>query len=76
MPEGKDPDDYIKQNGKKSLIDLLKKKEIIQTFIWNNQLNLSFSLEILNDCNRRVFRKVNLINRVHVYTNAIHIILS
>ena len=26
MPDGKDPDDYIKQNGKKSLIDLLKKK--------------------------------------------------
>ena len=35
MPEGKDPDDFIKENGKKGLIDLLKEKEIIQSFIWN-----------------------------------------
>ena len=39
MPNGKDPDDYIKQNGKKSLIDLLKKKEIIQSYIWNYHLS-------------------------------------
>ena len=39
MPDGKDPDDYIKQNGKKSLIDLLKKKEIIQSYIWNYHLS-------------------------------------
>ncbi len=39
MPDGKDPDDYIKQYGKNSLLSLLKKKEIIQTFIWNYQLN-------------------------------------
>ncbi len=38
MPEGKDPDDFIKQNGKIGLINLLKKKEIIQSFIWNHQL--------------------------------------
>ena len=37
--DGKDPDDYIKQNGKKSLIDLLKKKEIIQSYIWNYHLS-------------------------------------
>ena len=35
MPEGKDPDDFIKQNGKNGLINLLKEKEIIQNFIWN-----------------------------------------
>ena len=39
MPEGKDPDDFINENGKESLLDLLKKKEIIQSFIWNYQLN-------------------------------------
>ena len=35
MPDGKDPDDYIKQNGKDGLLNLLKKKELIQSFIWN-----------------------------------------
>ena len=35
MPEGKDPDDFIKQKGKNGLINLLKEKEIIQNFIWN-----------------------------------------
>ena len=35
MPDGKDPDDYIKQSGKDGLINLLKEKEIIQSFIWN-----------------------------------------
>ena len=39
MPEGKDPDDFVKENGKNGLLSLLKKKEIIQTFIWNYQLN-------------------------------------
>ena len=39
MPDGKDPDDYIKQNGKDGLINLLKEKEIIQSFIWNYHLN-------------------------------------
>ena len=39
MPDGKDPDDYIRQNGKEGLINLLKKKEIIQSFIWNYHLN-------------------------------------
>ena len=39
MPDGKDPDDFIKQNGKNGLINLLKEKEIIQSFIWNYHLN-------------------------------------
>ncbi len=34
MPEGLDPDDYIKEKGKDGLITLLKEKEIIQSFIW------------------------------------------
>tara|TARA_B100000989_G_scaffold201993_1_gene152834 strand:+ start:510 stop:2297 length:1788 start_codon:yes stop_codon:yes gene_type:complete len=39
MPDGKDPDDYVKQNGKDKLINLLKEKEIIQKFIWNYHLS-------------------------------------
>ena len=39
MPDGKDPDDYIKENGKEGLINLLKNKDIIQSFIWNYHLN-------------------------------------
>ena len=39
MPDGKDPDDYIKQNGKDALISLLKEKEIIQSYIWNYHLS-------------------------------------
>ena len=39
IPNGQDPDDYIKQNGKSGFITLLEKKEIIQSFIWNYQLN-------------------------------------
>ena len=35
MPNGVDPDDFIKQNGKEGLINLIKEKEIIQSFIWN-----------------------------------------
>ena len=35
MPDGKDPDDYIKQNGKEGLLNLLKDKQIIQSYIWN-----------------------------------------
>ena len=38
MPDGTDPDDYIKQKGKNGLLNLLKEKEIIQSFIWNYQL--------------------------------------
>ena len=39
MPDGTDPDDYIKQKGKDELVNLLKDKEIIQSFIWNYQLS-------------------------------------
>ena len=38
MPDGTDPDDFIKQKGKDGLINLLNKKEIIQSFIWNYHL--------------------------------------
>ena len=38
MPEGKDPDDFIKHFGKDGLLNLLKEKEIIQSFIWNYHL--------------------------------------
>ena len=39
LPDGSDPDDFIKQNGKDGFINLLKEKEIIQSFIWNCYLN-------------------------------------
>ena len=39
MPDGKDPDDYIKQKGNEGLKNLLKEKEIIQSFIWNYYLS-------------------------------------
>ena len=49
MPDGMDPDDYIKQKGKAELLNLLKEKEIIQSFIWNyyfNKLDQSNPYEI------------------------------
>ena len=39
LPEGSDPDDYIKRDGLNGLVNLLKEKEIIQTFIWNHNLD-------------------------------------
>jgi DNA primase len=39
MPDGTDPDDYVKQKGKNGLLALLKEKEIIQSFIWNYYLS-------------------------------------
>ena len=39
LPDGIDPDDYIRQKGKDGLINLLKEKEIIQSFIWNYHLS-------------------------------------
>ena len=39
LPDGIDPDDYIKQHGKEGLINLLNEKEIIQSFIWNYHLS-------------------------------------
>ena len=38
MPDGNDPDDFIK-NGKDKFFDLINKKEIIQSYIWNYNLN-------------------------------------
>ncbi len=38
MPDGKDPDDFIKENGKNDFLKLVKEKEIIQSYIWNHQL--------------------------------------
>ncbi len=34
LPEGEDPDDFIKKHGKEKFIDFLKSKEIIQSYIW------------------------------------------
>ena len=39
MPDGADPDDYIKQKGKNEFINLLKEKKIIQSFIWDYHLS-------------------------------------
>ena len=39
MPDGTDPDDYVKHNGKEGLLNLLKKKQIIQSFIWNYHIS-------------------------------------
>ena len=39
MPDGTDPDDLIKHKGKDGLLNLLKEKEIIQSFIWNYHLS-------------------------------------
>ena len=39
LPDGTDPDDFIKKNGRAELLNLLKRKEIIQSFIWNHQLS-------------------------------------
>lgn len=35
MPEGEDPDDYIKKKGKENFIKFLNEKKIIQTYIWD-----------------------------------------
>ena len=51
MPEGQDPDDYVKKNGKDNFNKLLKDKQIIQSFIYNHSLrkiNLNNPFEISN----------------------------
>ena len=35
LPNGKDPDDYIKENGKDTFVNFLKQKKIIQSYIWD-----------------------------------------
>ena len=39
MPEGNDPDDFIKQNGKEIFLSFLKEKQIVQTYIWNHHIS-------------------------------------
>ena len=39
IPNGSDPDDFIKKNGKDKFKKLLKEKNIIQSFIWNHYIN-------------------------------------
>jgi DNA primase len=39
MPEGHDPDDFIKQNGKEIFLSFLKEKQIVQTYIWNHHIS-------------------------------------
>ncbi len=51
MAEGKDPDDFIKENGKEEFLKLLEDKKIIQSFIWNynlNKINLNNPFEVSN----------------------------
>ena len=51
MPEGQDPDDYVKKNGKDNFNKLLKDKQIIQSFIYNyslRKINLNNPFEISN----------------------------
>ena len=38
MPDGQDPDDFVKENGKEIFTKFLEKKEIIQNFLWNYYL--------------------------------------
>ena len=35
LPKGEDPDDFIKKNGKENFINLLKEKKIIQSYLWD-----------------------------------------
>ena len=39
LPEGKDPDDFIKQKGKLAFLKLIEEKKIIQYFIWDYHLS-------------------------------------
>ncbi len=39
MPEGTDPDDYIKKNGKDNFLKLINQKVMIQSYIWNYQIS-------------------------------------
>ena len=51
IEEGSDPDDYIKKHGKKNFLRFLEEKQIIQSFIWNynlNKVNQSNPFEVTN----------------------------
>ena len=39
MPNGEDPDDFIKKNGKDKFNEFLKSKKIIQSYIWDAYLS-------------------------------------
>ena len=39
IPNGKDPDEFIRENGKELFMKLLEKKEVIQEFLWNYYLS-------------------------------------
>jgi DNA primase len=39
MPDGDDPDDFIKKNGKDRFTEFLKSKKIIQSYIWDTYLS-------------------------------------
>ena len=39
IPDGKDPDEFIRKNGKEFFLKLLEEKEIIQDFLWNHYLS-------------------------------------
>ena len=39
MPEGNDPDDFVKKNGIEKFLSLLSNKVAIQTFIWDHHLS-------------------------------------
>jgi len=39
MPDNQDPDDYVKKNGKENFLSFLKKKQVIQSYIWDHYLD-------------------------------------
>jgi len=39
LPEGEDPDDFIKKNGKDKFNEFLQSKKIIQSYIWDEYLS-------------------------------------
>ena len=39
LPQGEDPDDFVKKNGKEKFVDFLKSKKIIQSYIWDTYLS-------------------------------------
>ena len=38
LSKGEDPDDFIKKNGKEKFNELIKSKQVIQSYIWNMYL--------------------------------------